>query len=135
MYKDLEINAENNGFLGYSSYNGTDTLTKPIFMTLMYFKDVDSLHKFAHGETHRKGWDWWNAQGDAVKELTISHETYAVPEGKWENIYQNAPVFDFAATSHAIQTEEGETKWVSPVVDAKKGFKNSDGRMGTVTRN
>jgi hypothetical protein len=126
MFQDLENNASEYGFLGYSSYHGTDNLTKPIQMNLMYFKSIDHLHKFAHSKSHRDGWDWWNANVKDLDQVTIAHEVYSVPEGQWENIYQNAPIFDFAAT------EGGERKWGCPVRDAKKGFKNSVGRMGTV---
>jgi hypothetical protein len=132
MFQDLEKNASEHGFLGYSSYHGTDNLTKPIQMNLMYFKSIDHLHKFAHSKSHRDGWDWWNANVKDLDQVTIAHEVYSVPEGQWENIYQNAPIFDFAATRHEVMTSDGERKWGCPVLDAKKGFKNSVGRMGTV---
>lgn len=53
--------------------------------------------KFAHGEVHRAGWDWWlkmNKEGK-VDEVSIGHEIYEVDAGKWENIKFNAPPSDF----------------------------------------
>ena len=95
MFRDVNNNAEEFGFLGQSSYHSTDHLTKPRMMTLMYFKSLEYLHKFAHGKVHREGWDWWNSNLDKVNEITIAHEAYLVPAGKWETIYDNAKSFDF----------------------------------------
>lgn len=41
MYIDLERNPEEYGFLGYSSYFGADTVTKPFLMQIMYFRSVE----------------------------------------------------------------------------------------------
>lgn len=58
-------------------------------VTISYWKDIEHLHAFAHGPTHRLGWDWWAAQNKKYPHIGIMHETYAVPKGAWENIYQN----------------------------------------------
>lgn len=58
-------------------------------VTISYWKDIEHLHGFAHGPTHRLGWDWWAAQNKKYPHIGIMHETYAVPKGAWENIYQN----------------------------------------------
>lgn len=58
-------------------------------VTISYWKDIEHLHAFAQGPTHRLGWDWWAAQNKKYPHLGIMHETYAVPKGAWENIYQN----------------------------------------------
>ena len=62
-------------------------------MTISYWKDIEHLHAFAHGPTHRLGWDWWAAENKKYPHLGIMHETYAVPEGGWENIYHNFQPF------------------------------------------
>jgi hypothetical protein len=39
--------------------------------------------------------------------------------------------YDIGATSHLVQDENGNAKWVSPLVDARRGrFRTSNGRMG-----
>ena len=62
-------------------------------VTITYWKDIEHLHAFAQGPTHREGWDWWAAENKKYPHLGIMHETYAVPKGGWENIYQNFQPF------------------------------------------
>lgn len=134
MCTTLEKNAEEFGLLGYSDFNSNFSTTHPVNLSLMYFKSMEHLMKFAHGEVHRAGWDWWlkmNKEGK-VDEVSIGHEIYEVDAGKWENIKFNAPPSDFAATSHAIKTAGGERRWICPIMDANKSFKTSANRMSTV---
>lgn len=59
-------------------------------VTISYWKDIEHLHAFANqGAAHRLGWDWWAAENKKYPHIGIMHETYAVPKGAWENIYQN----------------------------------------------
>jgi hypothetical protein len=97
MYRDLEKNAEEWGFLGYSDYTSNDSITKGLNTSVMYFRSVEHLHKFAHGKTHRAGWSWWDEMTKLgkVNEISISHEVYVVPKGGFENIYVNAEMYDF----------------------------------------
>lgn len=61
MADDLEANPSKFGFRGAKSYfsNG-DALRGAEIMTVFYFQDQESVHKFAHSETHMTGWTWWN---------------------------------------------------------------------------
>ena len=95
MFTDLEINAEEHGFLGQSNYRGTDTLTQPKSLNIIYFRSLEHMHKWAQGKGHREGWDWWNTNSQNLDEITIAHEVYSIPAGNWENIYHNSIPFDF----------------------------------------
>ncbi|KAG9231988.1 hypothetical protein BJ875DRAFT_99756 [Amylocarpus encephaloides] len=131
MFQDLEKNADEYGLLGYSNYNGTDTTTKSVSMSVLYFTNMESLQRYAHvSKQHREGWEWWNQNGDRADEVSIGHEVYDVPEGKWETIYGNAKPYGFAATTHAIKTHGVERKYVCPIVDNKR--MTAPQRMGTV---
>ncbi|QUC22694.1 uncharacterized protein UV8b_06935 [Ustilaginoidea virens] len=52
-----------------------------------YFRDVESVHRFAHGEAHREAWEWYAGAG--AEHMGIFHETYAVPAHAWEAVYVN----------------------------------------------
>ena len=98
MFIELEKNPEEYGFLGYSDYTSNLEITKGTGMSLMYFRSIEHLHKFAHGsKSHRAGWAWWDEETKKghLNEVTISHEIYVVPKGGWENIYLNAAPRDF----------------------------------------
>lgn len=86
----LEANPEEQGWLGMSSWlNAGDRSTSSETMLLGYFKNVECLHKFAHGTSHRNGWNWWNRTLKDHPYLSIMHEVYQVPKSSWESIYIN----------------------------------------------
>ncbi|KAF8850542.1 hypothetical protein BDZ45DRAFT_731496 [Acephala macrosclerotiorum] len=134
MYRDLETHAEEYGFLGYSDYNANDVTKQGNLLSVMYFRSVEHVQKWAHGKVHREGWEWWNGiQGTGKTDcITIGHEIYSVPAGNWENIYVNSKPYDFGATQHAIKTAGVERKWLCPLMDANKTLKNHSQRMGNV---
>ncbi|KUJ07678.1 uncharacterized protein LY89DRAFT_351259 [Mollisia scopiformis] len=133
MYRDLEAHAEEYGFLGFSDYNSNDVLKQPVVLSVMYFKSVEHVQKWAHGKVHREGWDWWNEMSALGKtdQITIGHEIYSVPAGNWENVYMNSKPHDFGATQHAIKTAGGERRWLCPLMDSKD-LKNASQRLGSV---
>jgi len=135
MYKELEKDPIGNGFLGYSDYSSNNASTQPHSLSIMYFKSIDHVHKWAHSSpAHRAAWEWWDAEQKAgrVDHLTIAHEIYGVEKGKWENIYVNAKPYDFAATSHAITDAGGKKLWICPAMDASRSFRTSGQRLGNV---
>ena len=64
---------------------------------IAYWKSVDHLTAWAHGEVHRAGWDWFNAA--KLKHIGLQHETYMVPEGQWESVQHNMRPFGFGEPS------------------------------------
>ncbi|CZR69179.1 uncharacterized protein PAC_19079 [Phialocephala subalpina] len=83
MYRDLETHASEYGFLGYSDYNSNDVLKQGNLLSVMYFRSVEDVQKWAHGKVHREGWDWWNSMSGNGKTdcISIGHEIYSVPKG------------------------------------------------------
>jgi hypothetical protein len=76
--------------LGASSWTASAQRTRSNeIMTVLYFRTNEGLHSFAHSESHRKGWDWWNKTYKQHPHIGIMHEVYEVPKGHWENIYVN----------------------------------------------
>ena len=132
MAKDLDKHADEFGFLGMTSWlNSSNRKTNNEIMQVCYFRSVEGLHKFAHSEYHRKGWDWWNKNFKSFPYMSIYHETYHVPKGNWESIYVNSHVSGLNATTHKFTDEmTGQEMYASPIVDASKGLlKTSAGRM------
>lgn len=97
----------------------------------MYFKSHEGVHAHAHSALHREGWNWYNKELLSRGCVSIYHELYQVPSGNYETIYGNMAPSGLAATMHRVQREgEKEARWMSPIVDARKGLlKTSRGRM------
>lgn len=94
-----------------------------------YFKDVESLNKFAHGDIHRKAWDWIVKAGH--KHIGFFHEAFCVPPKAYETIYVNFPPLLMGATSIKCVEQNGEEIWIQPVADADVGpLRSQFGRMG-----
>lgn len=131
MMKDLEEHKSENGMLGASNWMGSERSTSNELLVLFYFRSVEDIHKFAHGEVHRAGWNYWNKTVHQHPHLSIWHEVFRAGSGNWESIYANSAPTGLSATAFkGISEETGESVWHSPVVDARKGLlKTSAGRM------
>lgn len=128
---ELSANPDEHGLLGMNMWQAADRGSNNTMMGIFYFKDVESLNKFAHGPLHRRAWQWVEKAGH--KHLGIFHETFSVPAGGYEGIYVDMhPTLMGAARVKAdAQDSEGGEKWLSPMVSANHPTLRSQyGRMG-----
>ena len=123
MTADLRKNAATNGFLGSTTYlSASDSRsTKSEIMTNFYFRTLEDSNTFAQGASHREGWKWWAKTGVHHDHLSISHEVYEAPKGKFENIYVHYEPSGLGATTYQITDKNGEKKWIGPLVKADEG--------------
>jgi hypothetical protein len=117
MIGELHHNRDEYGFMGSSGWKGSDRQTHNTMLLTFYFRDVEGLHKFAHGPLHRRAWDGYQKGKEWNKNIGIFHETYLIQPGGHENVYVNAyPVLLGRATVRA-STKDGE-KYVNTLVSA-----------------
>ncbi|KAK4978338.1 hypothetical protein LTR66_010641 [Elasticomyces elasticus] len=137
--KALEASPEEHGLLGMSSWvNAGDRAASSESMVIAYFKNVDYLHKFAHGTSHREGWNWWNKTVEEHPYIGLMHEVYMITKHNWEVVNLNYHPAGLGATSSSVVDQLAEkssptqtTSWFSPIVEAQKGrLRSSAGRMG-----
>ena len=90
MWKEAASDKEKWGYLGNSD---NMTMVTPgggnALFSISYWKSIDHLYAFARGPSHMAGWNWWADTQEQWPHIGIMHETYNVPAGNWENIYQN----------------------------------------------
>lgn len=137
MLKDLDANAANAGFLGQTSYTRKDERGALEVTNIMYFKDLASIHEFAHSPVHREAWTWWEKTLKEHAFMGINHEMYEAESGAWEAIYGNFQPTGYGATSHFVRDggklESGvvSDQWICPLVEANRGkLARSSGRLG-----
>jgi hypothetical protein len=137
MLKDLDANAANAGFLGQTTYTRKDERGALEITNILYFKDLASIHEFAHSPLHREAWQWWESTLKQHDFMGINHEVYEAEPGAWETIYGNFQPTGYGATSHLVRgdgkLESGvvSDQWVSPLVEANRGkLGRSSGRLG-----
>lgn len=115
MNAELEARASEYGFLGSSNWlNNSDRGTASETLNVMYFRDVEGLHKFAFDPVHRAGWEWWNQfTKDGKNHLGISHEVFSAPAGGWETVWMNYHPSLMAGTSHRVEMRKdgGSKGW------------------------
>ena len=136
MLEDLDANAASRGFLGQTDFIRYDERGALELTNIIYWKDLASIHDFAHAPLHREAWKWWE---DTLKEhdfIGINHEIFEADTGSWESIYANFQPTCFGATSYLRKGGKLESgivpdQWVSPLVDASRGkLARSSGRLG-----
>jgi fumagillin biosynthesis monooxygenase len=114
------------GFLGMTSHRSADRGSNNTLLLTMYFRDLESLHAFAHEPLHREAWDWYSVKKHA--HIGIFHETFCVPAKAWETVYVNCHPVGLGRTAEAV---EGGQKWVNPLVSADMpALKTQYARLG-----
>lgn len=78
---------------------------------VQYWRSFDQLEEYARkGAAHLEGWRNFNKKVGTSGTVGIFHETYLVPEGQYECLYNNMPVSGLAkAGEHVPATGKRET--------------------------
>lgn len=85
LSRDLMRRRHELGILAVNRWHGRDVGTSVLHT--YYFRDVESIHRFAHQELHRKAWDWYGRS--RFPHIGVFHETFVVPARSYETIYAN----------------------------------------------
>ncbi|CAN8104292.1 unnamed protein product [Discula destructiva] len=133
-------NAASVGLISTSTWQGTERASGNAILMVAYFRDVQGLSRFAHGEVHRAGWDWYNrfVRETGLRHFGIFHETFMARPGEWETIYADCAPTLLGAGSVKIgggegeeQRDKGEESWISPLVSSDHpALKTQAKRMG-----
>ncbi|KAJ5994166.1 hypothetical protein N7451_009890 [Penicillium sp. IBT 35674x] len=127
MYAQLAKERETYGFLGSKTMMGADERSAGNhIITMMYFRNLEGVHQFAHGPIHTDTWNWWNAKGKKYGYLTIAHELYSSPKNQWENIYINGELSGLPGTKVKVKKFDQDGKedgweYMNAAIDARKG--------------
>jgi hypothetical protein len=99
MLKELEARPES-GFLGFDRYMGNP---KRPFL-IQYWRSFDHLEAYARQKdaTHWPAWVNFNKRVGSSGDVGIWHETYLVPAGAYESVYNNMPPTGLGAASELV---------------------------------
>ncbi|CZR61639.1 uncharacterized protein PAC_11536 [Phialocephala subalpina] len=131
---------QESGFLGQSCLNKTDKNGANEFIFISYWRGLEDVHRFAHGELHREAWRWWESTLKQHNYIGFMHEVYEAPASSYEGVYINFQPSLLGATTYLKKDGKmvgGEVKpeWISPLVDANKGpMRTSNNRRGLKDR-
>lgn len=100
MIAELEARPDS-GFLGSESWPGRTTLT------VQYWRSREQLMAYARQRdgVHFPAWVRFNKEIGSRGDIGIWHETYVVPRGHYECVYNNMPLFGLAKASQSIPAE------------------------------
>lgn len=105
------------GLLTVSEWRGAGVGNASALNISYYFRDVESIHRFAHEDLHRKVWSWYGQ--DRFPHIGIFHETFVVPARSYETIYDNCiPVGLGRGTVKCDDVKDHEERWISTLVNA-----------------
>jgi hypothetical protein len=105
MLKELATHPEK-GMLGYRLLPGLRNIG-----VVQYWRSFEHLEQFARNpdDPHLEAWRRFNRAVGTGGDVGIWHETYRVPAGGYECVYNNTPVFGLAAaTTHVPIARRGE---------------------------
>ncbi|KAJ5675510.1 hypothetical protein N7462_008407 [Penicillium macrosclerotiorum] len=138
MMRELQADPESAGLLGTTRWLNQEAPAGNETMTVMYWRDHESLQRFAHGSLHTSVMRDWVAVEKKNPHLAIFHETYVVPRGNWESIYVNSKPVGLGDTWFPTRgkNEEGVWKGFSrPIVNARVGpLRSAMGRLGSTQK-
>ena len=99
MVRELERNHES-GFLGAKLYLGS--LRQP--MVVQYWRSFEHLEAYARnrGNAHWPAWVAFNKNVGSNGDVGIWHETYLVPAGSYESVYNNMPPTGLGAATSLV---------------------------------
>ncbi|PKK44103.1 hypothetical protein CI102_11672 [Trichoderma harzianum] len=128
MLKDLE-NDPDSGFLGMCGYRAANERpTANGFMSVLYFRSVEDINRFAHAPLHREVWDWFVELSKTHKHLSIMHEVYSAPKKNWENIFIN---YHLTGIGKILKPVILNGKEYTPIANAQRGpLSTHKGRTG-----
>ncbi|KYK61524.1 hypothetical protein DCS_02666 [Drechmeria coniospora] len=116
MNADLMRRRDELGLITMSDWRGLNVDNANSLCATYYFRDVESIHRFAYEEMHRKAWDWFNAAKH--DHIGIFHETFIVPPHSYETIYKNCVPIGFGKGSVKCKDIKGVDQWASVLVSA-----------------
>jgi hypothetical protein len=116
MNNELLERREELGLISISTWTGSQPDTANNLLIKYYFKDVESIHRFAHEEMHRRAWDWYNDV--KPQHIGIFHETFVVPARSYETIYANCTPTLLGSGLLKCDDLEGEDRWRNTLVSA-----------------
>jgi hypothetical protein len=123
--------------LGQTSWASKDRSSCPELLNISYWRDLASVHAYAHSTLHREAWDYWNRTVKAHDFLGIHHEVYEADASHWENVYANFQPTGLGATSYLrradgkVEAGQVSDEWVSPLLPANRGkLSTMSGRLG-----
>ena len=115
MKRDLNERREELGFLGMASWRGDERRSNNTYNLTMYFKNVESIHRFAHEPIHREAWDWYDMKKHS--HIGVFHETFCVPAKAWETVYVNCRPVGLGRLAEKVDGKE-EERWMNSLVSA-----------------
>ena len=116
MAKDLEARRAELGLLSVSTWRGSERETNTSFNLSFYFRDVESIHRFAQEDLHRRTWNWYNAEKPT--HIGIYHETFVVPARSYETMYVNCHPVLMGRGAVSCEGKDGGGRWLNTLVSA-----------------
>lgn len=129
MSQELLLRREELGLLSVSDWRGKERGSNNTFLISFYFKDVESIHTFAHEELHTMARNQYSAMKGT--HIGVFHETFVVPARGYESMYVNChPLLMGRGVVKCDEKKEGED-WVNTLVSADTpALKTQYARLG-----
>jgi hypothetical protein len=124
LQEDILRRKDELGLLAVEKWRGSERSSNNTILIKYFFKDVESIHKFALEPLHKETWAYYNKHNPG--HVGVFHETFITKDGGYESMYVNC---------HPTLLGRGEVKgtadWMGTLVSADTpGLKSFGARLG-----
>ncbi|GIJ91107.1 hypothetical protein Asppvi_010072 [Aspergillus pseudoviridinutans] len=130
MQQDILRRKDELGLLAVQSWRGSERSSNNTTLVKYFFKDVESIHKFAHEPLHKEVWAYYNQYHPG--HVGIFHETFVTTDGGYESMYVNChPILLGRGEVKVNSRKDGTEEWMGTLVSADTpGLKSFKARLG-----
>ncbi|RYP79845.1 hypothetical protein DL770_006491 [Monosporascus sp. CRB-9-2] len=130
MQQDILRRKDELGLLAVQNWRGSERSSNNTLLMKYFFKDMESIHKFAHEPLHKEVWAYYNKHQPG--HVGIFHETFIIQESGYESMYVNChPVLLGRGEVKVKIREESREEWAGTLVGADTpGLKSFKHRLG-----
>ncbi|KAH1294000.1 hypothetical protein KXV26_005860 [Aspergillus fumigatus] len=130
MQQDILRRKDELGLLAVQNWRGSERDSGNTTLIKYFFKDVESIHKFAHEPLHKETWTYYNQHHPG--HVGIFHETFITKDGGYESMYVNChPILLGRGEVKVNNRKDGTEEWVGTLVSADTpGLKSFKARLG-----
>ncbi|RMJ26791.1 hypothetical protein PHISP_02333 [Aspergillus sp. HF37] len=117
MQQDILRRKDELGVLVVQEWRRSERSTNNTMLIKYLFKDMESIHRFAHEQLHKEAWAYYNQHNPG--HVGVFHETFVTRDCGYESMYVNCPPTLFGRGEVKVDGRGDSTEvWIGTLVNA-----------------
>ncbi|KAJ6091768.1 hypothetical protein N7467_003737 [Penicillium canescens] len=117
MQQDILRRKDEFGLLAVQNWRGSERSSNNTLLIKYFFKDVESIHRFAQEPLHKEIWAYYNQHNPG--HVGVFHETFITKAGGYESMYLNCHPTLLGRGEVKVKNRKDSTEnWMGTLVSA-----------------